>query len=180
MIAQDTRSQPHTHSHCWGIWATHTKQAQDTFSFSRTHTGKSDRAPVREHETNTQARNDWPQQICVHRLAASSLNVLWGLTLGFSTGPVLHYTGHHIKALTLLKTRLCQQVPPLYQLYPCYSHQPATCKYTVHTKVLDRNVRGLIRIWKWTGWGGANVINGCGFKCKAIFLHLCDWSFSLF
>ena len=75
-----------------------------------------------------------------------------GRLQAFPAGPLLHYTGYHIKAFDTLKTRLCQQVPPLYQLYPCYTHTRKDCIY-IHTNVLDRIKRIIIEIRKWKRFG---------------------------
>lgn len=128
-VITQTRSQSHTHSYTAGEFERHRqKQAQDTFSFSLLHRSAhilANQTRHRSYEINTQAVNDWPQQVCVHRLAALSLNVLSGLALRLPAGPLLHYTGHHIKALTLWKPGYASK----YHLFTScthatHSHQP--------------------------------------------------------
>lgn len=122
---------PHTLLPCWGIRTTHKlKLAQDTISIwslmhihSRTRTstctGKSDKTGMIEYGMNTQAVSDWLQQVCVDRLGSfvSVRPLRVGFRLSCRTPAALHWVPH--QSLDPLKTRLCQQVPPLYQLYPC-------------------------------------------------------------
>lgn len=140
------------------------KLAQDTiFIRSSTHihsqtrtytcTGKSDKTGIIEYGMNTQAVNDWPQQVCVNRLGSfvSVRPLRVGFRLSCRTPAALHWVPH--QSLDTLKTRLCQQVPPLYQLYPCYTHThtyPPTHALTayIYTNVLDRILKSIIKIWK--------------------------------
>lgn len=63
-------------------------------------------------------------------LAALSLYVLSGLAIGFPAGPLLLYTGYHIKALTLCKPGYASKYHLFTSCTPArqiQTHQPMHC-----------------------------------------------------
>lgn len=71
-----------------------------------------------------------------------------GFRLSCRTPAALHWVPH--QSLDSLKTRLCQQVPPLYQLYAYYTH-----RHTHHETqmYLIKVLTSIIIIWKRSGGG---------------------------
>ncbi len=107
---------------------THFHSVFNTHKHAHTCTGKTDKTGIIGYETTTRAVNDWPQQVCVDRLAALSLYVLSGLALRFPAGPCCTTLGTTSKpwhSENQVKPASITSVPAVPMLHThTHTHQP--------------------------------------------------------